>query len=100
FLVRAGRVATPALSVGLLEGITRRHVMRLALRLGIAVDELGLWPTDLARADEAFITSSVRGILPVVRADGQPISDRTPGPITRRIIAAYDDETRTQSGLS
>jgi len=93
FLVRGGRLATPALSVGLLEGITRRHVIGLARGLGLAVDELGLWPVDLHDADEAMITSSVRGILPVVRADGRPIGSGAPGPITRRLMAAYDRET-------
>lgn len=93
FLVRGGRVATPSLSVGLLEGITRRHVMRIARGLGISVDEIGLWPVDLHAAGEAFLTSSVRGLLPVTRADGLSIADGKPGPITRRIMAAYDEET-------
>jgi branched-subunit amino acid aminotransferase/4-amino-4-deoxychorismate lyase len=93
FLVRQGRLATPALSVGLLEGITRRHVIALARGLGLAVDELGLWPADLQGADEAFLTSSVRGVMPVVRVDGRPIGAGAPGPVTRRIMAAYDAET-------
>jgi branched-chain amino acid aminotransferase len=93
FLVRGGRVETPALSVGLLEGITRRHVMRIAGRIGLPIDEVGLWPNDLYGADEAFLTSSVRGILPVVRADGNAIADGKPGAATRRLMAAYDQET-------
>jgi branched-chain amino acid aminotransferase len=98
FLVRAagGRLATPPLSVGLLEGITRRHVIALARRMGLSVDEVSLWPVDLARAEEAFITSSVRGIVPVVRVhlggeakEPAIIGAGTPGPVTRRLSEVY-----------
>lgn len=92
FVAAGGRIVTPPLSVGLLEGITRRHVIRLARAAGIPVDEGGLWPTDLQRADEAFITSSVRGVMPIVRIDDRPVGDGRPGPITRRVMAAYEEE--------
>src|SRR5262249_49161453 len=75
FLVRGERVITPSLSVGLLEGITRKTVIDLCRNNGIVVDEGPLWPVDLRSADEAFLTSSVRGILPVVRVDGKPLAD-------------------------
>ena len=97
FVVRGGRVATPPLSVVLLEGITRRHVMALGRALGLPVDEVSLWPQDLFGADEAFITSSVRGIMPIVRADDHPIGHPigqgggagVGGPITRRLLDAW-----------
>ena len=100
FVVRGARLATPPLSVGLLEGITRRHTIRLARSLGLPVDEVGLWPQDLLGAGEAFITSSVRGLMPIVRVmdsqDGSPdgtpqnlpIGAGLPGPITQRLMAA------------
>jgi branched-chain amino acid aminotransferase len=109
FVVRAGRLQTPPLSVGLLEGITRRHVMAAARRLGIGADEVSLWPIDLATAEEAFITSSVRGVMPIVRvvfadrgdagaatngAEAEAIGDGRPGPITRRVSEAYLDAAR------
>jgi branched-chain amino acid aminotransferase len=94
FVVRGGRVATPPLSVGLLEGITRRTVIELCRAAGIAVDELALWPVDLKRADEAFLTSSVRGVVPIVRADGSAIGGGKPGPITQRVLDLYDRATR------
>jgi branched-chain amino acid aminotransferase len=93
FVVRGGRIATPPLSAGLLEGITRRHVMRLARGAGIAVDEAPLWPVDLQTADEAFLTSSVRGLVPIARVDGRALGDGKPGPITRRMSALYDELT-------
>jgi branched-chain amino acid aminotransferase len=90
FVVRGRWVATPPLSVGLLEGITRRKVMQILDAEGIRWAEQALWPVDLHRADEAFLTSSVRGVVPVARADGEPIGDGKPGPITRRIMQGYD----------
>jgi branched-chain amino acid aminotransferase len=90
FIVRGGRVSTPPLSVGLLEGITRRNVMRLLDQEGIKWAEQALWPIDLHRADEAFLTSSVRGLVPIARADGEPVGEGKPGPVTRRVMQAYD----------
>jgi len=94
FAVRAGLVKTPALAVGILDGITRRKVFELAAANGIATAEAELRPDDLYGADEAFLTSSVRGVLPVVRVSGRPIGDGRPGPLTRRIQTLYDELTR------
>jgi branched-chain amino acid aminotransferase len=94
FLVRGGRLATPACSVGLLEGITRRKVLELAHGERISVDELPLWPIDLRNADESFLSSSIRGVLPVVEVDGQPIGSGRPGPVTLRIMECYEVLTR------
>ncbi len=90
FVVRGGWVSTPPLSVGLLEGITRRKVMQLLDAEKIRWAEQALWPIDLQRGDEAFLTSSVRGVVPVTRVDGEPVGDGKPGPITRRVMQAYD----------
>jgi len=90
FLVRGGRLCTPPLSAGLLQGITRMKVIELCRAHGLAVDELPLWPVDLRTADEALLTSSVRGILPIARVDGAPIADGKPGPITKRVMALYE----------
>jgi branched-chain amino acid aminotransferase len=90
FAVRGRWVMTPPLSIGLLEGITRRKVMQLLDAEGSRCAEQALWPIDLHSADEAFLTSSVRGIVPIARADGQPIGDGKPGPVTRRVMQAYD----------
>jgi branched-chain amino acid aminotransferase len=92
FIVRGGRIATPPVSAGLLEGITRGAVIAAARRAGLAVDELALWPVDLQRAEEAFLTSSVRGILPIASVDG--ISLGKPGPVTRQVMSLYDQLTK------
>ena len=90
FIARGGWVSTPPLSVGLLEGITRRKVMQILDAEQIRWAEQALWPIDLQRAEEAFLTSSVRGVVPVTRVDGEPVGDGKPGPITRRVMQAYD----------
>ena len=94
FIVRGGWVSTPPLSVGLLEGITRRKVLQILAAEKIRCAEQALWPIDLHRADEAFLTSSVRGVVPIARADGEPIGDGKPGPITRRVMQAYEAMVR------
>jgi branched-chain amino acid aminotransferase len=94
FLVRGGRIATPPVSAGLLEGITRGKIIGVARAHGLAVDELPLWPSDLRGADEAFLTSSVRGLLPIARVDGQPVGGGKPGPVTIRVMALYDSLTK------
>jgi branched-chain amino acid aminotransferase len=101
FLARADRLRTPPLSDGLLEGITRNLVLDLAGRHGIPVSEESLTPDDLRHADEAFITSTLKGILPVRRCDGWPIRDGRPGPLTRTLLERFNaliqEETKTGS---
>jgi len=94
FIVAGGRVVTAPVSAGILEGITRRMVIGLVRGAGIAVDEMPLWPSDLKRADEAFLTSSVRGVVPIARVDGAALGAGKPGPITRQVMALYDRKTR------
>lgn len=94
FLVQAGALITPPLSAGILEGITRRTVMELAARLGIGCVERSIFAADLARADEAFITSSIREVVPVVKADDAVVGQGRPGPVCARLLAAYRAETR------
>jgi len=87
-------VMTPSLETGILEGITRGLVLRLARRDGLPVDEASLRPEDLKRADEGFITSTLKGILPIRRCDGWPIQTGRPGPITLRLIDRFDAAVR------
>ncbi len=55
---------------------------------------LGSFPADhLADADEIFITSTLKGVLPAVSLDGQPVGNGTPGELTRRLMALYERET-------
>ncbi len=89
FIVRGGVLLTPPLSLGLLSGITRAAVLRLAQGLGLPTREARFTAEDAERADEAFLTSSVRGLVPVTRLNDLPLGDGQPGPITQRLLAAY-----------
>ncbi len=82
FLVQGGQVRTPALTSGILEGVTRRAVMQLAEKKGIDVFETMILPEEIARADECFLTNTSMEILPVTHCDGSPIGMGMPGAVT------------------
>jgi branched-chain amino acid aminotransferase len=92
FVVKAGIVATPPESAGILVGITREHVIRAANELGTVVEERELLPSDVYGADEVFITSSIREMLPVVRVDGRAIGRGVPGPVTRALHRRFRED--------
>ena len=92
FLVRAGsdgtrELATPSLECAILPGTTRSWLLAWADRVGLRPAEGLLAPDDLASADEAFLSSSVAGILPVTRFNGRAIGTGEPGQWTRRARA-------------
>ncbi len=88
FAVVGGALVTPPVSAGILAGITRRHVLAAARASGMLVEEARLPLTTLYAADEAFITSSIREVLPVVRVDDRAIGAKRPGPVARRLHRA------------
>jgi branched-chain amino acid aminotransferase len=98
YVVRDGRLATPPLEAGILKGTTRTRVLALAAAHGLPAAEHPLAPDDVRKADEVFVSSSVRGILPVVRVDGAPVGDGTPGPWTRRIHAWFEAAADAEAG--
>jgi branched-subunit amino acid aminotransferase/4-amino-4-deoxychorismate lyase len=82
---RGNVLATPALELGILQGVTRAVVMGLAVDLGYEV-EVGVYPrADLAGAEEAFTSSAVRELMPIVALDGQPIGNGSPGSAAREL---------------
>jgi branched-chain amino acid aminotransferase len=94
FAVVEGKVMTPPTEVGILDGITRAKVIALCRANDVPFAEGRLSPFDLRGAEEAFITSATRGVLPVTRIDGSPVGAGVPGPITRRLMGLYDDLAR------
>jgi branched-chain amino acid aminotransferase len=90
FLVRGEDLATPALGCAILPGTTRSWILRWAQHAGLRPVEGWLTTRDLADADEAFISSSVAGILPVTRFEDAPIGTGRPG--TRTMQARADRE--------
>ncbi len=89
FIAQGGRLLTPSIECGILEGITRRWVLQLAAELGILSEETRLTTEDLTRADECFLTNTTQEVLPVTRMDGRMIGDGRPGRITRRLHASF-----------
>lgn len=82
FVVHRGRIFTPAIADGILPGITRGVVLEAARGLGLLVHEGKIRLHRLENADEAFLTSSLRAVRPLVRFDGRTVGRGEPGPIT------------------
>jgi branched-chain amino acid aminotransferase len=97
YLVLGSRLATPSLAAGILKGTTRTRVLALCARAGIAADEAVLLPEDLLAATEVFLSSSVRGVIPVTRIDEHPVGRGTPGPLTTRVHALFEAEADRES---
>jgi branched-chain amino acid aminotransferase len=93
FLVSNGVLRTPPVEAGLLAGITRAFVLELAASLGIHTREETLYEEDVASADEAFLTSSTKEIVPVVAVDSLTIGEGVPGPLTKRLLEAFRART-------
>ncbi len=89
FIVKDGVALTPPLDAGLLPGITREFVFELGAGAGIPVREAVLRDDDLFGADEAFLTSTTREIVPIVQIDDRRIGAGVPGFVTRALLDAF-----------
>ncbi len=87
FIVTEGCLSTPPLDNKILGGITRKVVMEIAFRLKVDCKEKALTRADLLHADEIWLTSSTRNIVPVTRVDEQQIGNGTPGDLWREFSA-------------
>lgn len=94
FIVKNGKLITPPSYLGLLEGVTRNAVLELAVKLGIPTAEQVFTPHDLYNADECFLTGTAAEVVPVVKVDGRVIGTGTPGPITKKLNAAFREATK------
>jgi branched-chain amino acid aminotransferase len=99
FIVREGRVVTPPEDAGILPGITRAHLIRVCGEQGIPVDFRALPAAEVQAADEIFVSSSIRELLPVVRLDGQPIAGGIPGPLTQGLHREFRKKLKELSAL-
>lgn len=95
FIVKDGVVSTPPIAVGLLEGITRLTILACARELDLEVFERDIRPDDVRQADEVFLTSSVRGVMPVTMVDSMTLGRGSVGPVTERLREAYEAHVRS-----
>jgi branched-chain amino acid aminotransferase len=91
-LIQDNRLLTPSTASGILEGITRAVVLDLARRAGLTVIEDLLDLSEIEKSSELFLTSSTRGVVPIVRVSGKPVGTGKPGPATRQLMDAYRQE--------
>ena len=119
FLVKDGVLLTPGIEDQILPGITRALVLSLAAQAKLEVVERPLFDTDLEEADELFLTSSLKEVLPVSHLDNRPVGARdepasrrperstnsqgslvAPGPVTRKLLGLYRRATKRLSAAA
>jgi branched-chain amino acid aminotransferase len=98
FLVKDGTLLTPPLDAGILPGVTRHVVLELARGLALPLREEPVAVKDLLAADEVFITSTLKEVLPVATIDGRPVGSGRPGPVTLRLLEAIREYAPRHSG--
>ena len=95
FIVKDGAALTPPLESGLLPGITREFLFEIGKEAGVDVREQVLRDSDLLSADEAFLTSTTREAVPIVKVDDKTIGTGRPGPITRKLLDGFRRRAHT-----
>jgi len=94
WMVRKDRVITPPLEAGLLEGITRSTLLTIGKKHGIEMVEDNFTADELKSAQEAFLTSSTREIVPITKIDDELIGQGVPGPMYLKLHQIYRDFVR------
>ncbi len=94
FIVKNGVLKTPSTDAGILDGITRRAVLRLARAAKLEVMETIMTRHELYIADECFLTGSAAEVIAVVELDGRLIGDGKPGPVTKDLKSLFEKLTR------
>lgn len=103
FFVRSSRLVTPSIQSGILPGITRELVMELAEEQEISVTEGTVGVAIIRQCEEAFLTGSIMEIMPMTEAIDKTgraviIGSGKPGPITLKLMAAYRNRVRKETG--
>jgi len=96
FVIRNGKLTTPPVSAGALNGITRGVVLELASKLGLPASEANLTRYDVMTADECFLTGSAAEIVPVASLDGRTIGTGKPGAVTLQLTTEFRKLTRSE----
>jgi branched-chain amino acid aminotransferase len=91
FIFSEGILKTPRLGIGLLPGVTRRILLDLAKQNDISAVEADILPEELMNTGEVFLTNSMLEIMPVTGLEGKAVGSAKPGPVTRKLMAAYKE---------
>ncbi len=94
FLVRDGKILTPPLNAGILPGITRDSVMRIAKDMGYEMVEQNFARSELYLAEELFFTGTAAEVTPIREVDRRAVGDGKPGPVTKTLQAKFLDIVR------
>jgi branched-chain amino acid aminotransferase len=97
FAVRGGAIATPPISAGCLDGITRSSVIQIAGDLGYEVREENLVRTDLYNADEVFFTGTAAELTPIREVDDRVVGEGHRGPVTKELQGAFFSATKGET---
>jgi len=89
FMVKEGKIFTPPVSSGALDGITRTIIMRLAEKLGYTVIERNITPNELFNAEEVFFTGTAAEVTPIRKINERVIGKGKPGPVTKQIMEGF-----------
>lgn len=96
FIVKNKTLYTPGKHMGILEGITRGEVIRLARQKGLEVIETTLTRHDLYNADECFLTGTAAEVIPVIEIDSRKIATGVPGRTTKSLMKAFGEVTQSE----
>jgi branched-chain amino acid aminotransferase len=91
YIVREGKVLTPPQTAGILDGINRRSIIKIASDLGLELVERDLARAELILADEVFLSGTAAELVPVREIDDHTIGSGEPGPVTRQIKSVFED---------
>jgi branched-chain amino acid aminotransferase len=91
YIVRDGRILTPPQTAGILDGINRKSILRIANDLGYEVVERNLARAEMTLADEVFMSGTAAELVPIYEIDDHAIGGGEPGPITRELQRVFDD---------
>jgi branched-chain amino acid aminotransferase len=94
FLVKDDTIHTPSLAGGILEGITRNSVIRIARDLGYEIVERDITRTELAMADELFVTGTAAEVAAIREVDDHPVGTGSRGPVTAELQRVFEDAIR------
>lgn len=95
FIVKDGVIYTPPVYIGILDGITRRTVIEVAAKIGVPLKESEFTLFNVYNADECFLTGTAAEAIAVTSVDGRKIGGGTCGPVTRKILDAFQKVARS-----